>query len=89
MAEFRIFTVKTKKDGRVTSLDFMRATFTLFRALLSRVPWESAFKDFGVHICLSVFKIHLSEAQEQRTSPCCESSKQSRRPACLNRELLV
>lgn len=54
MAEFRIFIVKTKKDGRVASLDLMRANFMLFRELLSRVSWESAFKDFGVHVLASI-----------------------------------
>ncbi|GAB0209633.1 mitochondrial enolase superfamily member 1 [Grus japonensis] len=43
----------------------------------------------GVHECWSVFKNHLLEAQEQAIPLCRKSSKQGRRPAWLNRELLV
>ncbi|XP_040977464.1 uncharacterized protein LOC121232961 [Aquila chrysaetos chrysaetos] len=64
MVEFKIFSVMRKQDSRVATLDFRRANFKLFRELLSRVPWESAFEGLGVHECWSVFKQHLLEAQE-------------------------
>ena len=89
MVEFKIFSVMRKKDSRVATLDFRRANFTLFRELLSRVPWESAFEALGVHECWSFFKNHLLKAQEQAIPLCPKSSKQGRRPAWLNRELLV
>ena len=78
-----------KKDSRVATLDFRRANFKLLGELLSSVPWESAFEGLGVHECWSVFKNHLLKAQEQAIPWCPKSSKQGRRPAWLNRELLV
>jgi len=53
------------------------------------VPWESAFDSLGVHECWSVFKNHLSEAQQQAIPLCHKSNKQGRRPAWLNREVLM
>ena len=89
MVEFKLLSVKRKKDSRVATLDFRRANFKVFRELFSRVPWESAFEDLGVHECWSFFKDHLLEAQEKAISLCHKSRKQGRRPAWLNRELLV
>ena len=88
MAEFKIFSVMRKKDGRVATLDFRRANLKLLGELLSRVPWESAFEGLGVHKW-SVFENYLLEAQEQAIPLCPKSSKRGRRPAWLNRELLM
>ena len=87
--ESKIFRVMRTKDSRVATLDFGRANFKLFRELLSSVPWESALEGLGVHECSSVFKNHLLKAQEQAIPLCLKSSKRVRRPAWLNRELLV
>ncbi|KFO59554.1 hypothetical protein N302_13641, partial [Corvus brachyrhynchos] len=73
----------------VATLYFKRENFKLFRELLSSAPWESAFEGLGIHEYWSVFKNHLLEAQEQGTPVCHKSSKWGRRPAWLNRELLV
>ncbi|KAK4811148.1 hypothetical protein QYF61_019779 [Mycteria americana] len=89
MVEFKIFGVMRKKVSRVATLDLRRANFKLFRELVSSVPWESAFEGLGVHECWSVFKSHLLKAQEQAIPLCHKSSKLGRRPAWLNRELLV
>ena len=63
--ESKIFGVMRKKVSRVATLDFRRANFKLFRELVSRVSWESAFEGLGVHECWSVFKNHLLKAQEK------------------------
>ncbi|KAF1454703.1 putative RNA-directed DNA polymerase from transposon X-element, partial [Spheniscus demersus] len=68
---------------------FRRTNLKLFGELFSRVPWESAFEGLGVHESWSVFKKHLLEAQEQAIPLCRKSRKRGRRPAWLNRELLV
>ena len=65
MAECKIFGIMRKKVSRVATLDFKRANFKLFRELLSRVPWESAFEGLGVYECQSVFKNSLLKAQKQ------------------------
>ena len=89
MVEFKIFSVMRKKDNEVAALDFRRANVKLFRELFSRVPCESAVEGLGVHKCWSVFKEQLSEAQDQAVHLRHKSSKQGRRPAWLNRELLM
>ena len=80
--------VMRKKDSRVATLDFRRASFNLFRELFSRVPWESVFEGLEVHKCWSVFKNHLLSTGTGN-STVSKSSKKGRRPAWLNRELLV
>ena len=89
MVEFQLFSVKRKKESRVATLGFRRANMKLFGELVNRVPREWAFEGFGVHECWSVFKNHCLEAQEQAIPLCRKSSKRGRRPAWLNRELLV
>lgn len=56
MAEFKFFSVMTRKDSRVATLDFKTANFELFRELFSTASWESAFEGLGVHKCWPVFK---------------------------------
>ena len=53
------------------------------------IPWESAFEGFRIHEGWSVFKNHLTKAQEQVVPLCLKLSKRGRRPAWLNRELLI
>jgi len=89
IVELKIFSAIRKKDSRVATLNFRRANFKLYRGLFSRVPWKSAFEALGVHKCWSVFKNHILEAQEQAIPLCHRSSKQGRRPVCLNREPLM
>lgn len=81
IVDFKIVSVIRGNNNGVTTLDFRRTNFKPFRELFSRVPWESAFE------CWSVFKKHFVEAQEQAIPLCSKSSKQSRRPAWLKREL--
>lgn len=55
--EFKIVGVMRKKDSRAAILDFERASVTLFRVVLSKIPWESAVEG----ICLPSTKgKHLS-----------------------------
>ena len=53
------------------------------------VPWESAFEGFRIHEWCSVVKNHLTKAQEQVVPLCLKLRKRGRRPAWLNRELLI
>ena len=53
------------------------------------VPWESAFEGFRIHEWWSVVKNHLTKAQEQVVPLCLKLRKRGRRPAWLNRELLM
>lgn len=78
-----------KKYSRVATLDFRRANVKLLRELSNRVHVETAFESLGVREGWSVFKNHLLEAQEPAIPLCCKSSKQDRRPAWMDRELLM
>lgn len=44
MVEFRILKRGNKAKGRITTTDFRRAHFGVFRHQLERIPWETALK---------------------------------------------
>ena len=57
--------------------------------LAERVPWERVLKGKGVQAGWTFFKEEVLKAQEQAVPMCCKVNQQGRRPACLNRELLL
>ena len=89
VVEFQIVGDRRKTSSKTSTLDMGRADFGLLKELVSKVPWESAFEDLGVHECWSLFKSHLLRAQEQAIPKCQKSSKWGRRPAWLSRDLLL
>jgi len=89
IVEFKISGVIKKKVSRVSTQDFKTEYLKLFRKLLSNVPWESAFEGLVVHDCWSIFKNHLLKEKKQAIPLNLKTSKQSRRPAWLNREHLL
>ncbi|GAB0203202.1 hypothetical protein GRJ2_002785800 [Grus japonensis] len=89
VVEFKIFGDRRKTATKTSTLDMGRADFRLLRELVSQVPWETALEGIGVHQCWSLFKGHLLRAQEQVIPKCRKSSRQGRRPAWLNRDLLL
>ncbi|KFQ76045.1 hypothetical protein N337_12204, partial [Phoenicopterus ruber ruber] len=70
------------------SLDFRRADFGLFRDLLGRVPWDKALEGRGAQESWLIFKDHLLQAQERCIPTKRKPSKNTRRPAWMNKELL-
>ena len=48
MIEFSILGEARKGVSKTTTLDFRRANFGLFEALVERVPWETVLKGKGV-----------------------------------------
>ena len=44
MAEFKILRVARRVQSELTTLDFRRADFGLFRDLLGGVPWDNALE---------------------------------------------
>ena len=72
-----------------TTVDFRRADFGLFRMLVERVPWERVLKVKGVQAGWTFFKEEVLKVQEQAVPMCCKMNQQGRRPAWLNRELLL
>lgn len=66
VVEFKIFGDRRKTTTKTSTLESGRADFRLLRKLVSEVPWETAFKDIGVHQCWPVFKHHLLSAQNRQ-----------------------
>lgn len=76
-----------RKRATVT-LDMGKSDFMLLGELFGKFPRKAASEGIGVHQCWSLFKYHLLGAQEKAIPKCWKSSRQGRRPAWLNRDLL-
>ncbi|GAB0178198.1 mitochondrial enolase superfamily member 1 [Grus japonensis] len=88
MVEFRILRAVRRVRSKLTTLDFRRADSGLFRDLLGRKPWDKAPEGRGAQDSWLIFKGHLLQAQE-----CCiptkrKSSKNTKRPPWMKKELL-
>ncbi|GAB0187153.1 hypothetical protein GRJ2_001180600 [Grus japonensis] len=83
MMEFKILRAVRRAHSKLTTLDFRRTDFGLFRDLLGRVPWDKALDGRGAQDSWFVFRDHLLQAQEQ-----CKKSKSARSPAWMSKELL-
>ncbi|GAB0207775.1 macrophage immunometabolism regulator [Grus japonensis] len=81
MVEFRILRAARRAHSKLTTLDFRRADFGLFRDLLGRIPWDKALEGRGAQDSWLIFKGHLLQAQEQCIPAKRKSSKNTRRPA--------
>ncbi|GAB0199978.1 hypothetical protein GRJ2_002463200 [Grus japonensis] len=88
MVEFRILRAARRAHSKLTTLDFRRADFGLFRDLLGRVPWDKALEGRRAQDSWLIFKGHLLQAQERCIPTKRKSGKNSRRPAWMNKELL-
>jgi len=89
MVEFRNLCGGSRAVSRIKTLDLRRANFGLFKELLGGIPWVRALEGRGVQECWSLFKRHFLDAQEWCMPLRKKSSKGGRRPAWLNKELLV
>ncbi|GAB0203811.1 hypothetical protein GRJ2_002846700 [Grus japonensis] len=88
MVEFRILRAARRACSKLTTLDFRRAGFGLFRDLLGRIPWDKALEGRGAQDSWLIFKGHLLQAQEGCIPTKRKSSKNTRRPPWMNKELL-
>ncbi|GAB0178700.1 mitochondrial enolase superfamily member 1 [Grus japonensis] len=88
MVEFKILRAERKAHSKLTALDFRRADFGLFRDLLGRIPWDKALEGRGAQDSWLIFKGHLLQAQEQCIPTKRKSSKNTKRPPWMNKELL-
>ncbi|GAB0179197.1 hypothetical protein GRJ2_000385000 [Grus japonensis] len=64
MVKFKILRAARRARSKLTTLDFRRADFGLFRDLLGRVPWDKALEGRWAQDSWLVFKDHLLQAQE-------------------------
>ncbi|GAB0176260.1 mitochondrial enolase superfamily member 1 [Grus japonensis] len=88
MVEFRILRAARRAHSKLTTLDFRRADFGLFRDLLGRIPWDKALEGRGAQDSWLIFKGHLLQAQERCIPAKRKSSKNTKRPLWMNKELL-
>ncbi|GAB0202710.1 hypothetical protein GRJ2_002736600 [Grus japonensis] len=88
MVEFRILRAARRALSKLTTLDFSRADFGLFRDLLGRKPWDKALEGRGAQDSWLIFKGHLLQAQERCIPTKRKSSKTTKRPPWMNKELL-
>ncbi|GAB0209089.1 hypothetical protein GRJ2_003374600 [Grus japonensis] len=65
MVEFRILRGRSRTMSRITTLDFRRANFGLFKALLGKIPWVKTLEDREVQEGWSIFKHHFLRAQDR------------------------
>jgi len=89
MVEFRILHGGSRAISRIKTLDLRKANFGVFRELLGRIPWARAFEGRKVQECWSLFKCHFLHAQERCIPLRKKYNKGGRRPAWLNKEILV
>ncbi|GAB0209097.1 hypothetical protein GRJ2_003375400 [Grus japonensis] len=87
MVEFRILRGRSRTMSRITTLDFRRANFGLFKDLLGRIPWDRALEGKGAQESWSVSKHHFLRAQDRCILKSRKSSKGGRRPAWMSKEL--
>ncbi|GAB0205231.1 hypothetical protein GRJ2_002988700 [Grus japonensis] len=88
MVEFKILRAARRAHSKLTTLDFRRADFGLFRDLLGKIPWDKALEGRGAQDSWLVFRDHLLQAQEQCIPTKRKSSKTTKRPLWMNKELL-
>jgi len=84
MVEFRILRAVRRVHSRLTTLDFRRADFGLFRDLLGRVPRDKALERTETQESWLIFKDQLFQAQERCIPAKRKSDRNTRRPAWMN-----
>ncbi|KAM6381950.1 uncharacterized protein FN964_003655 [Alca torda] len=88
MIEFRVMgTMHKTTRSKITTLDFRRANFDLFKKLLGEIPWARALEGKGAQESRLIFKDHFLQAQDRCIPKRKKSAKGRRRPAWLSREL--
>ncbi|GAB0202533.1 mitochondrial enolase superfamily member 1 [Grus japonensis] len=88
MVEFRILRAARRVHSKLPTLDFRRADFGLFRDLLGRLPRDKALEGRGAKDSWLIFKGHFLQAQERCIPAKRKSSKNTKRPPWMNKELL-
>ncbi|GAB0205312.1 mitochondrial enolase superfamily member 1 [Grus japonensis] len=88
MVEFRILRAARRARSKLTTLDFSRADFGLFRDLLGRIPWHKALEGRRAQDSWLIFKGHLLQAQQRCIPTKRKSGKTTKRPLWMNKELL-
>jgi len=62
--EFAVLRDKGQAKSKMRTLNFRKADFQLFKELVSRNPWETAFGDRGAEQSWQIFKDAFQRVQE-------------------------
>lgn len=84
--KFKILRGVSNTYSRITTLDFPRADFGLFRDLLGRIPYETALKGKGAQENWLIIKGNFLRAQEWSITVSRKLSRHGRRPVWVNME---
>jgi len=84
LVEFAGLRDKGQAKSKVRTLNFRKASFQLFKELVSRTPWETALRDKGAEQSWQIFKDAFHKVQELSIPSCKKSGKEGNRPAWLN-----
>ena len=85
IVEFKILKAAKTVHSKLTTPDFRRVDFGLFRDLLGRVPWNKALGGRGTQESGLIFKDHLLQGQEQCIIPQ-QRGSQAKPLGCLDRQ---
>ncbi|KFQ27244.1 hypothetical protein N331_08889, partial [Merops nubicus] len=73
----------------ISTLNFKKANFQLFKELLNRTPWEAVLRDKGTEQSWQIHKEAFHRVQELSKPMCRKSGKKRKRLAWLSHKLLV
>jgi len=88
----KAFHISTNLDPSISEsfpTDKFRQHFGPFRTLAEKVPWERVLKGKEYPAFLDPFKNEVFKAQEQAVLMCLKMNQWGRKPAWVNRALLV
>ena len=86
VVEFKILRAARRAHSKLSTLDFRRADFGLFRDLLGGVPWDTALEGRGAQESWLIFK--LLQAQKRCIPTKRQSGKNARMPPWMNKLIL-
>jgi len=89
VVEFRILCGGNKAINRITTLDFRRSNFGLFKDRFGGIPLVRALEGRGVQETWLLFKHHFLHAQDGCIPISKKYTKGGRRPARMSKELLA
>lgn len=73
----------------ITTLDFRRIDFGLFRNVLKRIAWDIALEKTEIQQSELVFKDHLLQAPQWSISVCSKPGSSGRTPMWIDKTLLT
>ncbi|RMC15947.1 hypothetical protein DUI87_08154 [Hirundo rustica rustica] len=83
-----ILKAERRSHSKLNVLDIRKADFGFFRTLHSRIPWNKALEGRELQEIQLIFKSHPLKPQKRYILAEGKYSKNTRRPAYMNKEIL-